>query len=97
MRHFHASMEGQDPSNHSESRQKGVQPVDEILSSAGINNHDLVEISNEHLTHKMVQKARKGRQLTRNVQNKVLNALNAIRQQQDCEPLRLDDLFNYKG
>ena len=90
-------MEGNTAPKPSESRQKGVQPVDEILTSAGIDNHALVEVSTEHLTHKMVQKARKGRQLTRNVQNKVLNALNAIRQQADLEPLRLSDLFNYKG
>ena len=90
-------MEGKSPANPPESRQKGVQPVDAILSTDEIENHILVEISTEHLTHKMVQKARKGRQLTRNVQNKVLNALNAIRQQRDLEPLRLPDLFNYKG
>ncbi len=90
-------MEGKSPANPQESRQKGVQPVDAILSDDGIENHTLVEVSTEHLTHKMVQKARKGRQLTRNVQNKVLNALNAIRQQRDLEPLRLPDLFNYKG
>lgn len=90
-------MEEIPPVNPQESRQKGVQPVDAILSADGIENHALVEVSTEHLTHKMVQKARKGRQLTRNVQNKVLNALNTIRQQRDLDPLRLSDLFNYKG
>lgn len=90
-------MEENPQDNLQESRQKGLQPVDAILSAEGIENHALVEISTEHLTHKMVQKARKGRQLTRNVQKKVLNALNAIRQQRDLEPLRLSDLFNYKG
>jgi len=90
-------MEGNSSATPQESRQKGVQPVDAILSADGIENHALVGVSTEHLTHKMVQKARKGRQLTRNVQNKVLNALNAIRQQRDLEPLRLSDLFNYKG
>ncbi len=40
-------------------------------------NHDLVEISDEQLNHKQVQKARKGRQLTLNLMQKLARALNA--------------------
>lgn len=62
-----------------------------------VGNHALVEISTEHLTHKMVQKARKGRKITRNIQNKVLNAVNAVRKGRGVELMKMTDLFNYKG
>ena len=78
-------------------RQMGVQPIDEVLDRLGVANHQLVEVSTEHLTHKMVQKARKGRRLTRNVQGKVLNAVNHLLKQRGGEPVNMVELFNYKG
>lgn len=72
----------------------GRQPLDGIMEARGLANHALVEASTEHLTHKMVQKGRKGRQLTLNIQQKILNALNAVC---GAGTYTLKDLFNYPG
>ena len=45
-------------------RDLGLQPLDKMMGEWGIDNHQLVEVSTEQLTHKQVQKARKGRRLT---------------------------------
>ena len=42
----------------------------------GLSNHDLVAVSTEQLTHKQVQKARKGRELTLKMKMKVARAFN---------------------
>ncbi|MGD9419644.1 MAG: hypothetical protein Q7R22_011955 [Verrucomicrobiota bacterium JB025] len=57
-------------------RDHGTQPVDTLMTRWGLDNHDLVEISHEQLNHKQVQKARKGRQLTLHLMQKVTRALN---------------------
>jgi len=44
-----------------------------------ITNHALVEASKEHITHKMVARARKGRRLTSKVKNKITRAFNIAR------------------
>jgi len=75
-------------------RQMGIQPLDAVLVSRGLANHDLVAVSTEQLTHKMVQKGRKGRRLTRNVQQKILAAINALTPD---AAYRLEQLFNYRG
>jgi hypothetical protein len=72
--------------------EKGTQPLEEILTRLGLSNDDLVKASTEMLTHKMVQKGRKGRRLTPNVQHKILNALNTLRPNDN---FTLKDLFNY--
>lgn len=54
----------------------GVQPLDGQMESWGLGNHDLVEVSTEQLTHKQVQKARKGRRLTLKMMMKVTRAFN---------------------
>jgi len=74
------------------SRDQGVQPLDEILSKLDLKNADLVERSTEQLTHKMVARGRKGRYLTRNVQLKIRNALNAC---QSEKKYRIGDIFSY--
>ena len=74
--------------------EKGVQPLDALLSRLNFKNHDLVEASREQLTHRMVAKGRKGRRLTLNAQTKVLNALNLVQVEKTYE---LHDLFNYRG
>lgn len=74
--------------------EKGMQPLDRILLERKIQNTDLVEKSAEQLTHKMVAKGRKGRQLTLNAQLKILRALNAC---QSEKRFNLSDLFNYGG
>lgn len=42
-----------------------------------LTNHELVEASEEQLNHKQVQKARKGRQLTLHLMQKLTRSLNA--------------------
>lgn len=54
----------------------GNQPVDVMMTAWGLGNHDLVEVSTEQLTHKQVQRARKGRRLTLKMMQKVTRAFN---------------------
>lgn len=54
----------------------GTQRIDSIMAAWGLENHDLVDVSTEQLTHKQVQKARAGRQLTLKMMQKVARALN---------------------
>ncbi len=77
-----------------ENMELGKQPLDDIMVQLSLSNPDLVRASKEHLTHKMVQKGRKGRQLTLNVQMKILNAINTARPEAG---LTIKSLFNYKG
>ncbi len=70
----------------------GPQPLDSIMEELGLKNHDLVAASTEGLTHKQVQKGRKGRRLTRNVQQKIQTALSAVSE----KSYALTDLFNYR-
>lgn len=70
----------------------GAQPLDALMIKLGISNNDLVSASTEQLTHKMVSKARRGRRLTLNIQNKILNALNILRPEQLAT---LKELFDY--
>ena len=70
----------------------GIQPLDEVLARLGLSNADLVRASAEQLTHKMVQKGRKGRRLTLNVQMKILKALNPL--DPDLK-YTLKQIFNY--
>ena len=79
--------------NESTEYNLGPQPLDEVLKADNITNHDLVAAgSTEFLTHKMVAKGRKGRRLTRNVQTKILNALNKV----SGKTFTLEQLFNYR-
>lgn len=57
-------------------REHGSQPLDDLMENWGVTNHQLVETSTEQLSHKQVQKARKGRQLTLTMMQKVCRALN---------------------
>ncbi|MBO7299386.1 MAG: hypothetical protein J6V41_06225 [Kiritimatiellae bacterium] len=69
----------------------GEQPIAKILEEYGLKTHDLVVASEVQMTHKMVQRAMKGRRLTANTKNIVLNALrNATGVQ-----FKMTDLFNY--
>ncbi len=70
----------------------GVQPLDTIMEERKLKNHDLVAASKDGLTHKQVQKGRKGRRLTRKVQDKIVAALSA----HTGEAYKLDQLFNYR-
>ena len=80
-------------------RDFGPQPLDSLLSELGLENHALVAASTEQLTHKQVQKARKGRYVTGNIQRKVLKAVNAAvpAGEDGGKPVYvLGQLFNYR-
>ncbi|MDD5428482.1 MAG: hypothetical protein PHI58_04515 [Candidatus Omnitrophica bacterium] len=69
----------------------GEQPIAKIIAEHKLKPHDIVAASTEQITHKMIAKAVKGRRLTPNVQQKVLNALNKL----TGKKYSLKDLFNY--
>ncbi len=76
----------------------GPQPLDALLESRGLNNHHIVAAAGPNgLTHKVVQKARKGRQLTARAQKKVLAAVNAAGKLLELDPVKHDQAFNYIG
>lgn len=57
-------------------RDHGTQPLDHLMTRWGLTNHQLVDASVEQLNHKQVQRARKGRQLTLHLMQKVMRTLN---------------------
>lgn len=69
----------------------GAQPLERILTDLNLSGTDLVQASTEQLSYKMIQKGRKGRRLTINVQMKILRALNLASKHE----FSLKDLFNY--
>jgi len=73
----------------------GVQPLDAIMETKAIRNHDLVAVAPAgFINHKQVQKARKGRRLTIHMQEKIQEALNLF-----CAPeaFEFKELFTYRG
>ena len=72
-------------------RDLGEQPLARLLTELGLKPHDLVAASTEQITHKMVQRGCKGRRLTRNVQGKLLRALNTA----SGNTYGLPDIFTY--
>jgi hypothetical protein len=72
-------------------RDRGPQPIAELMTKLGLKPHDLVTASTEQVTHKMVARACKGRWLTPNTQGKILRALNAA----SGRSYSLQELFNY--
>jgi len=74
-------------------RDLGEQPIARLMASLDLSANDLVSASTEQITHKMVQRACKGRRLTPHVQQKILNALNA----RTAGSYALQDLFTYHG
>lgn len=69
----------------------GEQPIMQIMLKHNLKPHDLVEVSTEQITHRMVARACKGRRLTSHIQIKVLNALNKAAN----KIYSLKELFNY--
>ena len=68
----------------------------------GLSGHQLVETSEEQLNHKQVQRARKGRQLTLHLMQKVTRAVNEAifkslpeAKRADFVPYLHRHLFNY--
>ena len=72
-------------------RNLGEQPIGQILKENGLKPHDIVSASAVPMTHKMVSRACKGRRLTANTQNIVLQALNKAA----GKTYAVRDLFNY--
>ncbi len=71
--------------------ENGPQPIIKLMEKHTLNPHDLVTASTEQITHKMVSRACKGRRLSRNVQLKLVRALNIATEQN----YTLKDLFTY--
>ena len=79
-------------------RNMGVQPLDGIMTEHELGNHDLVAASTEPMTHKAVQRARKGRRLTKHMKQRMADALNLLIKQKGVEierPWGVKDLFTY--
>ena len=72
-------------------RNLGEQPIAKIMIELDLKSKNLVEISTEHITHKMVARACKGRSLTSNVQSKIRNALN----KSAGKKYSMEELFTY--
>jgi hypothetical protein len=72
----------------------GPQPLDALMTTHGLENPSLVTAAKEdHLTHKQVARARKGRRLTRHMQDKITRAFNLAAK----STLTRKDLFTYDG
>jgi len=69
----------------------GEQPLSRLLAELHLRPNHLVEASDEQITHKMVRRGCKGRRLTRNVQTKLLRALNSA----SGKTHLLSELFTY--
>jgi hypothetical protein len=80
-------------------RNFGPQPMDEVMTAHALSNHDIVAASKEPMTHKAVQRARKGRKLTLHMQKRMVTALNAVLKNKDSDHAELPftALFNYKA
>lgn len=68
------------------------------MTTYGLGNHELVAASTEPLTHKAVQRARKGRRLTAHMKVRIATALNRALTAKGTPPeseLFARDLFTY--
>ena len=75
-----------------ETRDFGTQPLDAVMTGLHLSNHALVAASSEQLSHKVVQKGRKGRRLTPKAKLKILSALKTLFPE---KKFAHRDLFNY--
>jgi hypothetical protein len=83
-------------------QEHGVQPLHLWMQERDLDNHALLQCATEPLTHKMIQKARNGRELTSKIRQRILTALQIWYKKQDAEaetkpdyPKRFTDLFSY--
>jgi hypothetical protein len=79
-------------------RNLGTQPLDAVMQEAGLGNHDLVTVCAGFLTHKAVQRARKGRRLTAHMKKRVAEAVTKAMKARDPAQERewkAAELFNY--
>jgi len=61
-----------------EERDLGIQPLEKMMEEWQISSQDMVDVSTEQLTHKQIQRARKGRRLTLKMMQKVTRAFNVV-------------------
>lgn len=81
-----------------ENMNAGVQPLDALMETHGLKNHDLVAAApGTCLTHKEIAKARKGRQHTAHTQRRILTALNAAFKSRELPLAVMEAVFNYRG
>lgn len=74
----------------------GPQPLDAVLTELAVSNHDLVAACSEPLTHKAVQRARKGRRLTPKMKVRITEALNGLLRDRALDrQFALKQLFTY--
>ncbi len=79
-------------------RNLGTQPLDAILIEQALGNHEIVAASSEPITHKAVQRARKGRRLTGHMQRRITAAVNkavALQGKTLEREWQVSDLFTY--
>lgn len=73
------------------SRDHGPQPLAANMAAKDLKPADLVSASTEQITHKMISRAMKGRQLTSKTMDKVVRAYNTAAK----ESAGHRELFNY--
>ncbi|HSJ03218.1 MAG: hypothetical protein ACAI34_24240 [Verrucomicrobium sp.] len=74
----------------------GTQPLDATMLELELINHDVVALCPEGLTHKAMQRARKGRRLTPKMKERITETLNLLSRNRSLErQFRVKDLFNY--
>ena len=77
-------------------RNFGMQPLDAIMGEHGLGNHDLVELRPVDLSHKAVQRARKGRRLTPRMKLRITEVTNAALKKRGIDrQYATRELFNY--
>ncbi len=72
-------------------RNLGEQPIARVMADNALAPRDLVAISTQHLTFKMVSRACKGRRLTPNIKSKIREAVNTA----TAKTYAMEDLFTY--
>ena len=79
-------------------RNLGAQPLDALMTEHSLDNHDIVAACEEPLTHKAVQRGRKGRRLTTHMQRRITAAMNKTMKVQGKaleSEWKVSDLFTY--
>jgi len=79
-------------------RNLGSQPLDALMTEHSLGNHDIVSACDEPLTHKAVQRGRKGRRLTTHMQRRIAAAMNKTMKLQGKameSEWKISDLFTY--
>jgi len=77
-------------------RNLGTQPLDALMTELELPNHAVVELCKEGLTHKAMQRARKGRRLTPKMKVRITETMNLLMKNMgDSRHFGVGQLFNY--